>query len=82
MITMIWKTPNNSPDFFDKIAFGLDWWTDEKIIKSLRARYLFEKFVYQDKGTMQYLLQAKADALKDYYNDMAKTLINLSNTFF
>lgn len=79
MLTMIWKTPNNSPDFFDKIAFGLDWWTDEKIIKSLRARYLFEKFVYQDKGTMQYLLQAKADALKDYYNDMAKTLINLSN---
>ena len=28
---------------------------------------------------MQYLLQAKADALKDYYNDIAKTLINLSN---
>ena len=78
MLTMIWKTPNNSPEFFDKIAFGLDWWTDEKIIKSLRARYLFEKFVYQDKGTMQYLLQAKADALKDYYNDMAKTLIDLS----
>ena len=77
MLTMTWKTPNNSPDFFDKIAFGLDWWTNEKIIKSLRARYLFEKFVYQDKGTMQYLLQAKDDALKDYYNDIAKTLINL-----
>ena len=66
MITMMWKTPNNSPDFFDKISVGLDWWTDEKIIKSLRARYLFENFVYQDKGTMQYLLKAKADALKEY----------------
>lgn len=78
MLKMIWKTPNNSPDFFDKIAFGLDWWTNDKIVKSLRARYLFEKFVYQDKKTMQYLLQAKADALKDYYNDMAKTLLDLS----
>lgn len=79
MITMIWKTPNNSPDFLEWLNFGLNWWEDEKVIKALRARYLFEKYVYQDKETMKYLLQAKADALKDYYNDMAKTLINLSN---
>lgn len=79
MLKMIWKMPNNAPDFFDNVAFGLDWWTDEKIVKSLRSRYLFEKFVYQDKATIQYLLQAKADTLKEYYNDMAKTLINLSN---
>ena len=50
----------------------------KKIAKSLRSRYLFEKFVYQDKATIQYLLQAKADALKEYYNDMAKTIIALS----
>ena len=30
VLKMIWKTPNNSPDFFDNVVFGLDWWTDEK----------------------------------------------------
>ena len=78
MVTMIWKTPNNSPEFLEGLNFGLSWWEDEKVIKALRARYLFEKYVYQDKETVKYILQSKANAIADYYNDIAKTLINLS----
>ena len=79
MLTMAWKTPNNSPEFLEGLTFGLSWWEDEKVIKALRARYLFEKYVYQDKETVKYILQSKANAIVDYYNDMAKTLIDLTS---
>lgn len=46
----------------------IEWFSFNEIEEQLKARYVFDICCYQNVSTMKYMIQARANELKDYYN--------------
>lgn len=62
-------------DIFLPLTFGLDFMTDEEVREELKGHYLLEECVYEDSNLMTYMLQHKADEVKDYFNRLYRTTV-------
>ena len=65
----------NKGDIFLPLTFGLEFMTDEEVREELKEHYLLEECVYWDSNLMTYVLQHKADEVKDYFNRLYRTTL-------
>lgn len=65
----------DNTEIFLNLEFGLDWISDAEMRKHLKERYYFEEMAYPNKYAMQLALQAKADEIADYFNELHKTTV-------
>lgn len=55
------------PAVLDNLVFGVPFATDAQMREFLYKRYMMYDLAYPDENTMAIVLQARADAIKDYY---------------